>query len=131
MNYRAVGLVALAVIGRSVFAEKPSMSCAGGWQVHVTCDAVSAVLTVDPPDTVAVADERYDTLAVFQGPVWRRGPCGGRPRHEAEGLPARDFSRRGARGHHYSPCNGRRRRRRELTAGRAESAQFKYCLLTD
>ena len=65
--WAGVGVAMLAA------AEPPRMEPAGGWQVHVTCDAVSAVLTVDPPDTVAVADEKYDTLAVFQGPVWRRG----------------------------------------------------------
>jgi len=49
------------------------MEPAGGWQVKVACGEVSAVLAVDPPDIVTVTDERYDTLAVFQGPVWRRG----------------------------------------------------------
>jgi len=49
------------------------MTCADRWQIKVTCDAGSAVLTVDPPDWVSVADERYETLALFRGPVWRRG----------------------------------------------------------
>jgi lysophospholipase L1-like esterase len=49
------------------------MEPAGGWQVKASCGEVSAVLTVEPPLIVEVADEKYDTLAVFRGPVWRRG----------------------------------------------------------
>ena len=57
-----------------VFADgTPLMEPAGAWQVRVTCGDVSAVLTVDPPDLVTVADEKYDALAAFEGPVWRRG----------------------------------------------------------
>ena len=54
-------------------AEPQRMEPAGGWQVKVMCSDVSAVLAIDPPDIVTVTDEKYDTLAVFQGPVWRRG----------------------------------------------------------
>jgi lysophospholipase L1-like esterase len=41
--------------------------------VNVTVGGESAVLAVDPPDIVSVADEAYETLAPFQGPEWRRG----------------------------------------------------------
>jgi lysophospholipase L1-like esterase len=54
-------------------AELPSIEPAGVWQVKVAFGGVSAVLTVDPPERVLVTDEKYETLAVFQGPVWRRG----------------------------------------------------------
>ena len=58
----------------SVFAaEPPRMEPADAWQVKVTCGEISAVLTVDPPDLVTVTDEKYDTLALFQGPFWRCG----------------------------------------------------------
>jgi len=58
----------------SVFAAvPPRMELAGAWQVKVTCGEISAVLAVDPPDVVTVADEKYEALAVFAGPVWRRG----------------------------------------------------------
>ena len=49
------------------------MELVGTWQVKVTYGGVSAVLAVDPPDIVTVTDEKYDTLALFKGPVWRRG----------------------------------------------------------
>jgi lysophospholipase L1-like esterase len=54
-------------------ADLPRMEPAGSWQVKVTCGGVAAVLTVDPPDTVTVTDEKYGALSAFQGPVWRRG----------------------------------------------------------
>lgn len=54
-------------------AEVPSLEPAGGWRVTVAYGSASAVLAVDPPDLVTVTDEKYETLAVFQGPVWRRG----------------------------------------------------------
>ena len=49
------------------------MEPAAGWQVKVTYGDISEVLAVDPPDIVTVTDEKYDALALFQGPVWRRG----------------------------------------------------------
>jgi len=54
-------------------AETPRMELAGAWQVKASCGEVSAVLAVDPPDIVTVTDEKYGTLALFKGPVWRRG----------------------------------------------------------
>jgi len=58
----------------TLFAAEPArMEPAGAWQVKVISGEVSAVLAVDPPDIVTVADEKYETLALFQGPVWRRG----------------------------------------------------------
>ena len=68
-------LAFLAGVGVALLAaaEPPRMEPAGGWQVKVTCDGASAVLTVDPPDVATVADEKYDALAVFQGPCWRCG----------------------------------------------------------
>ncbi|MDA3926014.1 MAG: GDSL-type esterase/lipase family protein [Kiritimatiellae bacterium] len=54
-------------------AGHPVMVATGGWQVKVIFGGVASVLTVDPPDIVTVMDEKYDTLAVFKGPVWRRG----------------------------------------------------------
>lgn len=62
------------IVSASLFAaEGPLLEPLGGWQVRATASGVSAELTVDPPDLVSVADEKYDALAVFQGPVWRRG----------------------------------------------------------
>ena len=54
-------------------AEPPRMELTGGWQVKVTCGTASTVVDVAPPDSVTVTDEKYDTLSLFQGPVWRRG----------------------------------------------------------
>ncbi len=66
-------LMGLGVTGLACAAEPPRMEPAGGWLVKVACGEVSAVLAVDPPDIVEVTDEKYDTLALFQGPVWRLG----------------------------------------------------------
>lgn len=41
--------------------------------MKVVCGTASAVVDVAPPDIVTVTDEKYDTLSLFQGPVWRRG----------------------------------------------------------
>jgi len=74
--FRRLGLVALGVtVAAWAWADADSarLEAAGGWQVRVAYDGVSAVLTVDPPDWVTVTDERYESLAPFQGPVWRRG----------------------------------------------------------
>ncbi len=68
-----IALVSLIVAGSVIAAEPPRMEPAGAWQVKVTCGEVTAVLAVAPPDIVTVADEKYDMLSVFQGPVWRRG----------------------------------------------------------
>lgn len=73
MDKRIAAVASLGLAVWSAAAEPPRMEPAGGWQVKVSCGEVSAVLAVDPPDIVTVTDERYDTLAVFQGPVWRRG----------------------------------------------------------
>ena len=64
----------VAMSGFSVMsAERPVLELAGGWQVKASFGEVSAVLSVDPADIVDVADEKYEALALFQGPVWRRG----------------------------------------------------------
>lgn len=63
----AVGVVSAAG------ADPVRLETVGDWQVRATQGGISAVLKVDPPDVVAVTDERYDGLALFQGPVWRRG----------------------------------------------------------
>lgn len=61
-------------VASAVWADDPvRMEPLGGWRVKVSCGGASDVLTVDPPDTVTVTDERYESLAPFQGPVWRRG----------------------------------------------------------
>ena len=73
MKNRLVAFASMIVAGSAIAAEQPRMEPAGTWQVKVTCGEVTAVLAVDPPDIVTVADEKYDMLAVFQGPVWRRG----------------------------------------------------------
>ena len=73
MRNRILSFVCLGGVAWAAAAEPARMEPAGGWQVKVTSGEVSAVLAVDPPDIVTVTDERYDTLAVFQGPVWRRG----------------------------------------------------------
>ncbi|HNX34184.1 MAG TPA: SGNH/GDSL hydrolase family protein [Kiritimatiellia bacterium] len=73
-----------AFLSCSVFAGEPArLEPAGAWQVKVTCGEISAVFPVDPPDVVTVTDEKYDVLAAFAGPVWRRGTplCG--PKAEA------------------------------------------------
>lgn len=63
-----------AVAAGALFAGEPvRMELAGDWQVKVTAGAVSAVLTIDRQPLVDVAGERYDQLALFKGPVWRRG----------------------------------------------------------
>ena len=73
MRNCVLSVVCLGFPAWAVAVEPARMEPAGGWQVKVACGEVSAVLAVDPPDIVTVTDERYDTLAVFQGPVWRRG----------------------------------------------------------
>ena len=73
MKKSAALLVGLSSTLPLFAAEPPRMEPAGAWQVKVTWGDASAALAVDPPDRVAVADEKYGTLAVFQGPVWRRG----------------------------------------------------------
>ena len=65
--------MSMILAGHAIATEPPRMELAGAWQVKAACGEVSAVLTVEPPDRVTVTDEKYDTLAVFQGPVWRRG----------------------------------------------------------
>ncbi len=52
---------------------EPVMEVADAWRVRVTSSGFSETLTVAPPDIVEVTDERYETLAAFKGPVWRRG----------------------------------------------------------
>ncbi len=66
-------LLSLGLTSWVLAAEPPRMEPADAWQVKVTSGEISAVLTVDPPDLVTVADEKYDTLALFQGPFWRCG----------------------------------------------------------
>ena len=68
---RAVLLAGLAL--PLCAAEMTRMEPAGAWQVKVSAGDTSAVLAVDPPDWVAVTNEAYPALALFQGPVWRRG----------------------------------------------------------
>ena len=73
MRNRVLSVACLGCAAWAVASEPARMEPAGAWQVKVICGEASAVLAVDPPDIVTVTDERYDTLAVFQGPVWRRG----------------------------------------------------------
>lgn len=70
---RAVCCLLLFATLPCVAAEPPVFEVAGAWQVRVTADGKSATLTIDPPDIVSVTDEAYETLALFQGPEWRRG----------------------------------------------------------
>lgn len=71
---RCCAFFCCAALGAGVSAAGESrLEPAGGWRVRVTCDAGTATLTAEPPEPVAVTDERYDSLAPFQGPVWRRG----------------------------------------------------------
>jgi len=56
----------------SAFGE-PSMELVGAWRVRVAACGLSEALTVTPPDIVNVADEPYESIALFSGPVWRRG----------------------------------------------------------
>ena len=63
----------LAASATSVFSAEPELTLAGDWSVRVSAAGLTGVLEVRPPDRVEVADERYDRLAPFEGPVWRRG----------------------------------------------------------
>lgn len=73
MRNMLVSCASLQVLLCCVRAQSPSLEPVSRWQVKATAGEVSAVLAVDPPDLVTVSDERYESLAVFQGPVWRRG----------------------------------------------------------
>ncbi len=68
----------------SVLAQEVAvMEPAGAWQVKVIYGEVAALLSVDAPDVVTVKDEKYNSLALFQGPFWRCGTPLEGPKAEA------------------------------------------------
>ena len=63
--------------------DKAEMNPAGGFKVEVSCNGITAVLSVDAPDVTTVKDEKYDSLAMFAGPFWRCGTPLRGPKAEA------------------------------------------------
>lgn len=63
--------------------EAALMEPVGERQVKVAYQGVTALLAVEGPDVVTVTDEKYESLALFQGPFWRCGTPLEGPKAEA------------------------------------------------